>query len=591
MKKITLINGKKKSQVSVFNRGLQFGDGLFETLVFKNKQILFLDKHFNRLQAGCAKLAISKVPDETWLKDINTAISQTRLRSGIIKIMLIRGDTIRGYDFNKKTKPVRIVHIFPLTKRKKNHILEVCTTNYGQNKGLAGLKTCNRLEQVLANNEVTNDGLMLDEDSNVISTTTANIFIIKDNELLTPKLEDCGINGTRRQVILEIAEALHLPTRIIDIKLNDVLNADEVFITNAILGICEIKKIDKRKVGRSKKHIMRIKTEFLVKETLEETPLKHKRKTLGFNKVLWTIIFLAIFVRLSYFAYQPISDKQQIIHIKKGNSTNRIAYDLTQVKPTIFDWLFLTRLMSYDSYLQAGYYEIKPQMSAYRLLSNIEKGLVVSHKVTLIEGLTKKQYYQQLVNNENFIKDEDFEQLTKKYPEGMLFPSSYYFKHKTKISTIFAKSHLKMIEIVDELWAKKSDDLPFSKPSQAVILASLIEKETGLNSEKGKVASVFINRLNKGMRLQTDPTIIYGLGDNYTSPLTRKDLKLDSPYNTYRHKGLTPTAISSVSYASLRAALNPEKTDYLYFVSKKDGSHYFSKTYEEHKQAIEKYLK
>lgn len=603
MKQTTLINGKHKTQISVFNRALQFGDGLFETLVFKKNKILFLDKHFERLKKGSEKLNIINFPNEVWLKDINTAISQTTLTSGIIKIMLFRGRSTRGYGFEKTIKPIRIVHIFPLKtnnffsfkKKHKTNVLEVCSTKYGHNKKLAGVKHCNRLEQVLAKHEVTNDGLMLDENAKVISTTNANIFIIKDNELLTPDLEVCGVCGTRREVVLEIAEKLHIPTRITNITLNDVFNADETFITNTILGICEIKRIGQRKIGKTNQQIKRITNEFLIKEKLTQTPLKNTKKSrMGRLKYfLWILILLAAIFRIVDFAYRPVSNQQQIIHIKKGTSTSRIAYELTQIKPTIFDWLVLTRLMSYNSYLQAGYYEIKPEMSAYRLLSNIEKGLIVSQKLTLIEGLSIKKYYQQLAQNDNFIKDKSLAEIEKQYSEGSLFPSSYYFKHKEKISTIFAKANAKMKIILEELWRKKSETSSLLNPYQAVILASLIEKETALDSEKTKIASVFINRLEKGMRLQTDPTIIYALEKegNYQGKLTRNDLKLESPFNTYRNKGLTPTAISSVSYSSLRAALNPEKTPYLYFVSKKDGSHYFSKTYEEHKQAIQKYLK
>ena len=603
MKKITLINGKNKTQISVFNRALQFGDGLFETIVFKKNKILFLDKHFKRLKEGCDKLNIINFPNDIWLKEIDTAISKTSLHSGVIKIMLFRGVSSRGYGFKKTIKPIRIVHIFPLAKNRffsfkkkiKTNVLDVCSTKYGHNKKLAGVKHCNRLEQVLAKHEVVNDGLMLDENAKVISTTNANIFIIKDNELFTPDLEDCGVCGTRRDVVLEIAEKLHIPTRITNITLNDVFNADEVFVTNTMLSVCEIKRVGQRKIGKTNQQIKRITNEFLIKEKLSQTPLKNTKRSMmsKLKYVILTIMLLAVIFRIFDFAYQPVSNQQQIIHIKKGSSTNRIGYDLAQIKPTIFDWLVLTRLMSYNSYLQAGYYEIKPEMNAYRLLSNIEKGLIISQKLTLVEGLTLKQYYQQLSENDNFIMDKDFAEIEKKYAEGDLFPSSYYFKHKEKISTVFAKAQSKMKTVLKEIWAKKSDDLPFKNQYQAVILASLIEKETALNSEKNKIASVFINRLAKKMRLQTDPTIIYALekNGNYQGRLTRKDLSLDSPFNTYRNKGLTPTAISSVSYSSLRAALNPEKTDYLYFVSKKDGSHHFSKTYGEHKQAIRKYLK
>jgi UPF0755 protein len=590
MKKITLINGKKKAKVGVFNRGLQYGDGLFETLIFKNKKILFLDKHLKRLERGCAKLKITPVTNEIWLKDILLAISKIKLNSGIIKIMLYRGESLQGYGFDKKTKPIRIVNIFPLKKQKSIKILEVCETKYGHNKTLAGIKHCNRLEQVIAKSEVLNDGLMFDEDNNVISTTTANIFIIKDNELVTPDLELCGINGTRREVILEIAKELNFVCREMKVTFNDVLNADEVFITNSVIGICEIKRIDKRKIGNSNKNIQQISNVFFKKEQSEAFDFninkKAKQKGHSLKYYLFIIILLASIAKLFYFSYTSVVDTKQIIHIKKGATLNQISYQLAELKPTFLEWIVLIRLMNKP--LQAGYYEIKPDMNAYRLLFNMGKGNIVNHKLTLIEGLTLDQYYQQLMADNNFINDKALSELAEKYPEGMLYPSSYYFKHKAKISTVFKRAHLKMQKVVEKLWQNKKDNLPLTNPYQAITLASLIEKETALHAEKKTIASVVFNRLKKGMKLQIDPSVIYAMGESYKGKLTYKDLKIDSPFNTYKNKGLPPGAISSVGYQSLEAALNPIDTDYLYFVAKKDGGHQFSKTYETHKEAIKK---
>jgi aminodeoxychorismate lyase len=593
MKKITLINGKKKAKVSVFNRGLQYGDGLFETLVFKNNKILFLDKHLKRLERGCAKLKITPVTNDVWLKDILLAISKIKLNSGIIKIMLYRGESLQGYGFDKKIKPVRIVNIFRLKKQKNIKVLEVCETKYGHNKTLAGIKHCNRLEQVIAKNEVLNDGLMFDENNSVISTTMANIFIIKDNELITPDLELCGINGTRREVVLEIAKELNLVYRVMMITFNDVLNADEVFITNSVIGVCEIKRIDKRKIGNSNKNMKEINNIFLRKEQSEafdfniSEDVKPKGHSLKYY--LFIVILLASIAKLFYFSYTNIVDERQIIHIKKGATLNQISYQLAELKPTFLEWAVLIRLMNKP--LQAGYYEIKPDMNVYRLLFNMSKGNIVNHKLTLIEGLTLRQYYQQLMADDNFINDKSLSELAEKYPEGMLYPSRYYFKHKAKISTVFERAHLKMQTIIGKLWQNKQDDLPLKNPYQAITLASLIEKETALHTEKKTIASVVFNRLKKGMKLQMDPSVIYAMGESYKGKLTYKDLKTDSPFNTYQHKGLPPGAISSVGYQSLEAALNPIDTDYLYFVAKKDGGHQFSKTYETHKKAVKKYLK
>jgi len=593
MKKVlTLINGKKKSLISVFNRGFQYGDALFETLVFENNKILFWDEHFARLTKGCNKLAIINFDEQVWLNDINIAIGRLKIKSGVIKLTLSRGITMRGYGFSSKVKPIRVVSVFSKIKTKPNVKLEICETKYGHNRKLAGIKHCNRLEQVLAKQEVKNDGIMLDYEGNVISTTTANIFIIKDNQLFTPNLNLCGINGTRRKIILDIARKHNIKTQIIELSIEDIYNADAVFITNSVFGVQGIKKIDDitYKNNELLKALQLSFNKYALKLGKEIYPIKSR---------CWKCYFLAVVIigvifRLGWFLSQPLND-DKVIEIKKRGITP-IIHQLASIKPTTIEWFLILRTWGLLDTFQAGYYQISPKMNGFELLKNIVKGKEVKHRVVLTEGKTMLSYYDKLSNNKIFVADGSFEQVLSKAKipfkfEGWLFPDSYDFVHKTKISNVFAISYQRMQTILDGLWKSRDKSLPLKNKYEAIILASLIEKETAFEPEKSKISGVFINRLEKSMKLQTDPSVIYALGDKFKPPLKRKDLRIDSPFNTYKYKGLPPMAIGSVSYSSLFSALHPDKSKYLYFVAKKDGSHYFSKTYKEHKQAIKKYLK
>jgi UPF0755 protein len=174
--------------------------------------------------------------------------------------------------------------------------------------------------------------------------------------------------------------------------------------------------------------------------------------------------------------------------------------------------------------------------------------------------------------------------------EGRFFPETFNFDYGESASNVLKRSHKMMQERLDILWQNRKKGLPYKDPYEAVILASLIEKETAFDDEKHLISGVFIRRLEKGMRLQTDPSVIYALGEKYKPPLKKSDLKFDSLYNTYRYHGLPPGAISSVGYSSLYAAFHPDSGSALYFVSKKDGSHAFASSYEEHKNNIKKYL-
>ncbi len=175
--------------------------------------------------------------------------------------------------------------------------------------------------------------------------------------------------------------------------------------------------------------------------------------------------------------------------------------------------------------------------------------------------------------------------------EGLFLAETYHFTKGVSDLDILKRAHRKLEGILNSAWETRQENLPLTSPYQALILASIIEKETAVESERERIASVFVNRLNKRMRLQTDPTVIYGMGDNYDGNIRKKDLRAPTPYNTYVINGLPPTPIAMPGEASIRAALNPEQSAYLYFVASGNGGHVFSKNLTEHNRAVRAYLK
>ncbi len=254
MTPIVLINGAKQSKISIFNRNIQFGDGLFETCVVENKKILFWVNHFARLNRGCEQLKISKVDESVWLSDVKKALSLYMYDRCVVKLILSRGESLRGYGFKDDIKPVRAVIVSELQKTTLNNsfCLEYCQSGYDSNPKLAGIKHCNRLEQVLARAGLKSDeGIMLDENHNVISVTQGNIYAILGNKLITPKLDKCGVEGTRRAVILDLAKFLGIKIKVDTLSVQVLGQADEVFISNSIIGIQSISQIGEIGLGES----------------------------------------------------------------------------------------------------------------------------------------------------------------------------------------------------------------------------------------------------------------------------------------------------------------------------------------------------
>ncbi len=258
-------------------------------------------------------------------------------------------------------------------------------------------------------------------------------------------------------------------------------------------------------------------------------------------------------------------------------------------------WNMFGRLSGASNSIKAGEYTLRENLSPLQLLNKLIKGDTVQFALTVIEGWTFKQLWktvqehekikQTTTTQEELLTMLDFHQ----HPEGWFYPDTYHFPAGTTDVEFFRRANNYMKQVLEEEWSKRPKDTPLQTQEEVLTLASIIEKETSVDDERELVAAVFNTRLKRNMRLQTDPTVIYGLGEAYDGNIRRKDLKTDTPYNTYVHKGLPPTPIALPSRASIVAALHPEESEVLFFVSKGDGTHYFSKTYEEHRKAVIKY--
>ena len=254
-----------------------------------------------------------------------------------------------------------------------------------------------------------------------------------------------------------------------------------------------------------------------------------------------------------------------------------------------------------DARIKAGEYAIEPGTTPRTLLVLLESGKVVQHSVTLVEGWTFREA-RRAIEQEPHLKhtlegQDDAAVMAAlgepgQHPEGRFFPDTYLFGKGTTDLEILRQAHARMRDELAAAWAARAADLPFDSPDEALVLASLIEKETALASERPRIAGVFTTRLRKGMRLQTDPTVIYGLGDRFDGNLRRADLERDGPYNTYTRAGLPPTPIALPGAEALRAAVNPDERGDLYFVATglPDGSHEFTRTLAAHEAAVRRYL-
>lgn len=320
--------------------------------------------------------------------------------------------------------------------------------------------------------------------------------------------------------------------------------------------------------------------------------------------VLAVLLVLFATLGLGYYVHYPLPLPATPFEftLKQGSSLKGMAREMRQAGLLKQDWAFvwLVRLQGKSAQLKAGHYALQQPVSPLELVKIISEGQVVQRQVSVIEGWTFRQLRAALNASPYITHDTpsltDAEILqrigaTEIHPEGLFFPDTYKFASGSSDLALFRNAYQAMQQHLREAWATREADLPLQTPYQALVLASIVEKETGAPGDRAMIAGVFMNRLRKGMLLQTDPTVIYGLGDTFDGNLRKRDLLADTAYNTYTRGGLPPSPIALPGLAALRATLHPAQTDALYFVARGDGSSHFSGSLTEHNRAVDQYQK
>lgn len=325
-------------------------------------------------------------------------------------------------------------------------------------------------------------------------------------------------------------------------------------------------------------------------------------RVLGVLIILVSLVIAWLMMEFDSFQTTPLPlPAEGITYIlEPGSSIATMASDLQQLgyldKPLYLR--LLARWNKQAHQIKAGEYFIPANTTPVQLLNLFVSGKVIVHSLTIIEGWTFQQMMAEVHSNQILVHslqglaaEQIMQRLgyDREHPEGRFLPTTYHFPRGTTDVQFLQRAYGAMQKVLEKKWQERDADLPLKSPYEVLTLASIVEKETGLASERAAIAGVFVRRLRKGMLLQTDPTIIYGLGEEFDGDIRRRDLTRDTPYNTYLHKGLTPTPICLPGEAALDAAVHPEPGKSLYFVAKGDGSHYFSNSLSEHNSAVRKY--
>jgi UPF0755 protein len=324
---------------------------------------------------------------------------------------------------------------------------------------------------------------------------------------------------------------------------------------------------------------------------------------------LFVAIVVGIGVKWLYDDYhQSLADPLQVggkpvtYVVEPGTTFRTVASDLGSRgwwphSSRYFIWAVHRRQLA--NKLKSGEYEIAPGTTVEQLMDLLVSGRTVQYRLTLVEGWNFQQVREAVAKSEilkqTIPKDIDDAKLMEmlgykgQHPEGRFFPDTYNITRNTTDVELMQRAHETMRKVLDEAWARRQPDLPYKNVDEALTMASIVEKETGIVDERPMIANVFVQRLKKGMKLQTDPTVIYGIGKSYDGNIRKKDLETDTPYNTYTRTGLPPTPIAMPGREAIVAALNPAPGEALYFVARGDGGHYFSKTLDEHNEAVRRF--
>lgn len=334
--------------------------------------------------------------------------------------------------------------------------------------------------------------------------------------------------------------------------------------------------------------------------------------------VLFLVILIGIVAGIFYQQYQsftqkalPIAANQSaIFEVKAGSHIRQVTQQLleagllpeTTLLPANYLFLAQARLTQQANKLKAGEYILEPGMTTTELLSRLVSGKTLQYQLGIIEGHTFKELVKAIQVHPHIrqtLSAEDYKNIMPKLggamgesAEGWFYPDTYNFPRDTTDLEVLKRSHQDMRTYLMQAWERRTPHPLIKTPYEALVLASLVEKETGMPDERPLIARVFLTRLEKNMLLQTDPAVIYGMGEAYDGNIRKKDLETDTPWNTYTRAGLPPTPIATPSKAAIDAVMHPAETDYLYFVATGtgDGRHFFSENYEQHRKAVAQYL-
>ena len=290
------------------------------------------------------------------------------------------------------------------------------------------------------------------------------------------------------------------------------------------------------------------------------------------------------------------------VDVAYGDSIYKVAAKLKAKNIVEYPrlWVWYARAFEMAEKIKVGEYQIESGTSQLQVLDDIVKGKVVQYTVTILEGWTTADAMAALHKAPGIVKTLDANDHKAilasigadqrfSHSEGLLYPETYQYSRGVKDRDIMKIAYQRLVKELDAAWAGRDKNLPYKNAYEVLVMASIIERETAVDSERKQIAGVFVRRLNKGMRLQTDPTVIYGMGDKYRGRIGRSDLRTWTPYNTYRIDGLPPTPIALPGRESIHAALHPDDGDALYFVARGDGSHKFSRTLAEHQKAVREF--
>ena len=296
----------------------------------------------------------------------------------------------------------------------------------------------------------------------------------------------------------------------------------------------------------------------------------------------------------------PVPAEGMTYQVTPGSSMARVAQELRAhgvlAQPRWFRWY--ARWQGLAHKIQAGEYRLEAGLTVPALLELLTSGRTISHSLTLVEGWNFRQVRAAIASHEAIATTlqgvDDAEVMERLgyagvHPEGRFFPDTYLFPRGTTDVEFLQRAYRRMQHELAALWETRAPDLPLADPDQALTLASIVEKETAVPDERAQIAGVFVRRLRKGMKLQTDPTVIYGMGEHFDGNIRRADLLADTPYNTYVRAGLPPTPICMPGREAIAASLQPDDQGYVYFVARGDGSHAFSKTLQAHNAAVRRY--